>query len=102
MSAGKNRAMAKIDNKQAWVRFVLGVIALVGTVWGASSEFKGVAIVAANNASAIVEIQKQQRSFVEDIHDLELQDKETMIRQQQILSELSDIKTILRSFEVVK
>lgn len=87
-----------MNDKQAWTRFILALIAFAGVVWGASGNISGVRIKADSafsmaNSNAI-EIETNEDS----IHDLELRDMAMEINQQNILTGQSEIKAEQKEF----
>ena len=87
-----------MNDKQAWLRFVLGFVALAGVVWGARGNIDGVQtkadsayVMAYDNAGDIDNVKDL-------ITEIRLDNKETVTRQQSILTGQAQIRADQKEF----
>jgi hypothetical protein len=88
-------------NKQAWIRFLLGILALTGVVWGASANVERIDSRSRENRLGIEAMRADHMVLRDSVHSLELKDMETSMRQQEILSILSDVKKGQNEFRIL-
>ncbi len=81
-----------MTEKQAWIRFLLGLILIGSIVWGASAKLERIAATAAGNKIKINLLFEDSKSVWSKIHDLDLQNQETSINQRNIMSSLIRIE----------
>jgi len=82
----------KRNETQAWVRFILGIVAFSGVVWGASANVTAIANMAISNQTSIAVMVTDARRRDASIRSLELSDKERETNQIAILKALDRIE----------